>query len=184
MTDLVRVHFAGGPSGDWYSSMHIDRLLGGDAQASADAVHAFWDAMKAAICNDIQISIDPNVTIVNTITGEPEGIDTVTTSPISGGDTTDPLPWQTQGLIYWNTGTWVNGRQVRGRTFVPGPCESSNTSSGIPESGYKSALAAGAAVFVSASTCVPGVYSKAHQNVYPVVGATIQASWALMRTRR
>lgn len=184
MTDLVRVHFSGGPSADWYSSMHIDRLLGGSAQTSADAVRAFWDAMKAAICNDIAIRIDPNVTVVNPTSGEPEGIETVTTTAVSGGDTTDPLPWQTQGLIYWNTGTWVNGRQVRGRTFVPGPCESSNTSTGLPESGYLSALAAGAAIFTGSSTCVPSVFSRAHSNMYPVVGATVQGQWALMRTRR
>lgn len=182
--DVVRCTFTGGPSGDWLTLFHFDRLLGGTAQDSVDTARDFWDALKTGMSNVVTVNIDGAVEIVDPSTGSPTGIDTATSRTVSGTFTGDVLPYQTQGLIYWNTGTWVGGRQVRGRTFVPAIPENYNDPSGVPSSAYMTLLANAANVFVNATICQPTVYSRTHHQDYPITSAHPQNQWAIMRTRR
>lgn len=184
MTDLVRTTFTGGPSGDWLNQFHIDRLLGGSAQDSVDTVHAFWNAAVNCFSIGITAHIDGSVEVQDPTTGKPTGIDTATGYNVTGNAVGDVLPYQTQGLIIWNTGVWIGGRQVRGKTYVPAPAESYNDAGGTPSAAYMSALAAAAATIVSPTICQPVIYSRKHQAGFPIVSATLSQHWAVMRTRR
>lgn len=184
MTDLVRVTFTGGPSGDWLSTFRIDRLLGGTAQNSVDTVRDFWSALSGALWAGLQAHVSGTVEVVDPSSGAPTGIDNATTRNITFTNGADALPFQTQAVVYWNTGTWISGRQVRGRTFVPGWCESSNTPGGGMDPSVVTVLGTAAASITSALTCTPGVYSKTHHNMFPIVGSTIPQKWAVLRTRR
>lgn len=184
MTDLVRVTYSGGPAGDWLTQFRIDRLLGSDAQDSVDTVQAFFTALRDVMSNQISVHVSGSVEILDPSSGEPTGIDSVTSRVVSPTADSNALPWQTQGLILWNTGTWIGGRQVRGRTFVPAAVENNNSSGGQPDATYLSTLATAAAVISSATTCTPGIFSRKHPNMYPIVSHTVEDHWAVMRTRR
>lgn len=130
MTDLVRVLYTGGPSGDWLTQFHLDRLLGGTAQDSVDTVHGFYTAFQSVMSSVVTAAISGSVEILDPITGKPTGVDTASGYSVHGGDYGEPLPFQTQGLIAWNTGVWIGGRQVRGKTYIPGPGEAANAIKG------------------------------------------------------
>jgi len=184
MTDLVKVTFTGGPSGDWYSSMHFDHTLGSSTQDSVDTVKAFWDALKAKMTNLLVIHIDPVVTQLDPVTLEPIGLDTVTGYTINCSGSTDALPFQTQGCILWNTGVWIGGRQVRGKTYIPGITEAENDQPGVPGAGMLSAMATAAAAVVTPVDGVPVVASRTHGGAIPISAAQVSLKWALLRSRR
>ena len=184
MTDLVRVTFTGGPSGDWLSLWHCDRLLGSTAQDSVDTVRNFWQALNGALNQNVQAHVDGSVEVLDPISGAPTGIDTVTARTVSFTNNSDPLPWQTQAIVYWNTGTWVAGRQIRGRTFVPAWCESSNTNGGGMDPSVVSVLNTAAASIVGATTVQPVVRSRKHSATFPIVGQQVPQKWSVLRTRR
>lgn len=184
MTDLVKTTFSGGPSGDWLSQFHIDRLLGGGVQDSIDIVRDFWNALSGVISSSVTYHIDGAVEIVDPVTGKPTGIDQGTTRTNVFTAPTDSLPWQTQALIYWNTGSWIGGRQVRGRTFIPGMVEMNNNGDGSMGSSLLTTLGTAATVLSNATTCTPGIYSRKHTNTYPIVSHTVIGHWSVMRTRR
>lgn len=184
MTDLVKTTFTGGPAGDWLNQFRIDRLLGGTAQDSIDIVQSFWDYMKTSMSSVLSFEVHGDVEILDPITGGPTGIDQATARTGVCSDVGDPLPWQTQARIIWNTGVWVNNRQVRGSTFVPGLTENSNTNQGVPSSTFLGYLATAGLLISNATTATPGVYSRKHHNTYPIVSQTIPARWSVLRTRR
>lgn len=184
MTDLVKVTFTGGPSGDWLSLFHIDRLLGGGAQDSVDTVRDFWASLSTWLNQSVTAHVLGSVEIVDPITGQPTGIDSVLQRDVAFTNPADALPWQTQGLIYWNTGTWIGGRQVRGRTFIPANVENLNDTNGQPTSALLNQLNTSAQLISNSSTSVPGVYSRKHHNTYPIVSHTVRTTWSVMKTRR
>lgn len=52
---------------------------------------------------------------------------------------TDLLPLQTQGLVQYGTNSFLNGRRVQGRQFLPYPMEGQSDSLGSPTSAYRTA---------------------------------------------
>ena len=184
MTDVVRTTFSGGPAGDWLTVFRIDRLLGGTAQDSVDTVTSFWNEGKTMLSQAITAHVSGVVEVCDPITGQPTGIDTATPANVAFTMTGDPLPWQTQLCIYWNTGTWIGGRQVRGRTFVPAQVETYNDVNGLPASGLVAVVGLMAAHISNSSTTTPGIYSRKHHNTYPVTSHQVSTKWSVMRTRR
>jgi hypothetical protein len=53
----------------------------------------------------------------------------------NGNGTGEPLPPATQTLIQWHTGHFRRGRELHGRTFIPGMTEDHSTS-GVPATGW------------------------------------------------
>lgn len=183
MTDKIVTTFTGGPAGDWLTVFRIDRLLGGNAQTSIDIVRDFWTALANDMSSSLSILVHGDVEILDPITGLPTGVDSASSRTVSPSNGSDPLPWQTQGIILWNSGVWIGGRQVRGRTFVPGWTEQSNTN-GLPTTGAMVALNAAANVIANATTGVPAIYSRKHNNTFPIASATVNQKWSVLRTRR
>jgi len=184
MTDVVKVTYTGGPSGDWVTFFRSDRTLLSTAQDAVDTVKLFFDAWQVDRSNQITAIIDDTVEVVDVITGQPTGLEQVTGYTLPGGSSGELLPTQTQALIWWNCATWIGGRQVRGRTFIGGLTESANDSNGFLSSSTKTHLAAAAAEIVTPIDGVFGIYSRAHSNTYPIASATVNSKWAVLKTRR
>jgi len=153
------------------------------AQHAADAVHDFWDDLSAAISNTYTFAVEGAVDTIDLATGKATGTTAVSVASVPGGGSSPPLPWATQGLIEWRTGFYAGGREVRGRTFLPGMMEYYQTN-GVPN-------AAGLAIFQTAADNLVGVitaqlqvYSRKHTLASGVTGATVWTKWAVLRSRR
>jgi hypothetical protein len=181
----IRTVFSGVAGTPWYSNMYYSEAAG-DFQGCADAVAAFWGAVDARIDNSVSWVIESDVTVLEWTTGVIDSVETITPGFGSGGGTSDPLPYATQGLVHWLTGDFVNGRQLRGRTFIPGLCEDDNTSAGVMVSTTATIIqnAANALITASGTNGPLMIYSPTNHVAEAVQAATVPVKWAVLRSRR
>lgn len=177
-----RVHITGPAGSPWLNTFYNDEILGTSAQDLATAVAAFWVGIRSILSTSLTITGDNLVTTMSEATGEPTNEEAVTGFSTTGSDGGQPLPWQTQAVINWRTGTWVGGRQVVGRTFVPG-LVIGGTTSGAPSAAVVAALQSAANSLIS-SDGAPVVWSRTHHQTFGITTAAIDPRWAFLSSRR
>lgn len=182
----LRVRFEiTGPSGaPWLSTMNFQGTTLTNAQDAADAVRTFWVGLGGQIVDTAQGRILPEVLIINDVTGEPTGIFNVTPGdPVTFTASNTLLPRTTQALVRWRTGVYSNGREIRGRTFIPGLTQASNNQ-GRPSGGIVAQLTTLANALIADTDSVLGVYSKRNGALAVVNAASVWSEFAELRTRR
>lgn len=167
----------------YLSTMYFDGTTQGIADDAAAAVIAFWQAIGGNTAVGVNCSIDTTVDVVDPITGNITASLTVAGGGMNGADASDPLPYFTQGLLRWNTGVYVSGRQVIGHTYLPGQTEGGSTN-GRPISGLKSLwLAAGNALRNDTGNSF-GVWSRKNGTFNECSGVATGLDFAVLRSRR
>ena len=133
-----------------------------------------------------ELSWHPNeVARVDPVTGDVIGLFAVTGSSIGMDDVAQALPWATQGLVRTRTGDYVGGREIRGRTFVPGPTEVSSDA-GVPIGAYTSSVQTAFENFGTAAGPAGGVgvYSPTNGSFHFGELYSVWDQWAVLRSRR
>lgn len=178
----VRTLWTGGPGGQLVSTMYFD-TSGGTAAQAVTAVGTFWNAIKASIVDDLSFATDPNVFEIDEATGQPIGLQA--TTPVTAGCTQsgDPLPFMTQGVLQWRTGQFINGREIRGRTFIPGMSET-NATGGVPLAALQTTINTAAAALIADGNSDLQVYSLKYHNAQSVVSGTMWSQFGVLRSRR
>lgn len=198
MTAILRTNavFTGVlPGADWLSSFFWEPgTIGGSNTDASDCLarfRAFWNAMSNTMVTGVTVTFDTTVLAYQDSSGDLVGAFTASpVASVASGGTGDVLPMQTQGLIRWNTSAIVQNRRVRGRTFVPAPSESQNTSAGDPAGTYVSGLAAGVAALMTAGSTgsTPQIWhrpvNQAGGLACPVTGGSPSTTWSVLRSRR
>jgi len=152
-------------------------------QEAADAVAAFFVPIMVRVANDYTVLVDPVVRTLDAATGVLEGIDGVTTAVDVGESSAAPLPDAVQGLVQWRTGIFTAGREVRGRTFIPG-LTASDLLDGNPAVATLAALQAGADAMISAGGGDFCVWSRTGGALAPVSTGAPWGEFAVLRSRR
>lgn len=184
MADLYRVRTAltGTYGGSMVSTMFFDSSVG-TAQAAADAVRAFWNDVKAVLSNQLTANVEPTVYTINPTSGLAVGTSSTSTTPVVGTSSAEQLPPATQALITWHTGVFIAGREVIGKTFIPGMTEDDSTA-GVPSSGLISGLQTGATNLGSGGPPQFVIYSRKHL-LYETAGlGAVDTVFAVLRSRR
>ena len=174
----------GGQGSPFYTRHHFREEDGvGDqtgAQLAANAVALFWTEMGTSISDELTHQIQSDVLEIDPVTGQQTASYAVTINSPQGQNTDERLAYATQGLLRYRTGVFVNGREVRGRTYIPGPVETAN-GGGVPLSGYLDQLnEAGAALIAAEPQFV--IWSAPAEAI--VTSASAWSQWAVLRTRR
>lgn len=113
----LRLNWTGASSG--FSILHFAGTLSG-AQDAADAAALWWDEINDRFPTTQAMRVDPEVAEINEATGQTTGTTSVTTAAIAGTTGTTQVPQASMVLMRWRTGQFVGGREIRGRTFIPG----------------------------------------------------------------
>jgi hypothetical protein len=102
------------------------------------------------------------------------------------------LPLQTQGLVQFQTATFINGRRLRGRLYVPGLTTASNSVGGNVAAATITAL--GAFNTALGTTVVTATNQRVWHRPSPVSGTgglsavvstrSVAASFGVLRSRR
>lgn len=182
------------PSTGFSSLWWAPGTVGGSTADATDILavfRAFWNAGKSHIDDGLTITFDPICIAVEASTGVLTGAFTGTQPlDVVGTNANDQLPAQTQGLVRLSTASVVGGRRVRGRIFLPGPCETGNTSGGVPTSTYVSDWNTAAALLLAGGSTASDVViwhrpQGGAGGASPVVtGVGTASTWSVLRSRR
>jgi hypothetical protein len=156
---------------------------GGTAQQAATAVSFFWNSVKNRINSGYTMLVEALVYEIDIPTGDATAVHQTTNTPVAGGQGTDPVNGFTQGLISWHTGFFIAGRELVGKTFIPGVSEG-DTAAGIPSSTYLSDLASAATAYLASANATPTVYSRAHHSSVGIAGFRVAPTWSVLKSRR
>lgn len=178
----VRTVFTGMQGAPWLSTAHFDDVAA-SAQDCVDAVGAFWGAVDSLMDNEVDWATQPDVEVVNPVNGQVTGIETTSPLSASGAQALEALPFATQGLIRWRTGVFVAGREIRGRTFVPGMVETGNDN-GRPGATAISAMNSSAIGLITDASTTFGIWSPARGQIAAVASGTAWSEFAVLRSRR
>lgn len=128
------------PGAPYYSNLYFGLVTTqAEAQACVDDVVAFWTAQGPSIGVGLLMTVEPEVALLDETNGDLTGVFTTVSAPVGGGAAGDRLPPSDQGLGRLLTSTFVAGRRVRGRIFMPAMMEA-NSVLGAPIAGYVTSL--------------------------------------------
>lgn len=182
----IRVGWTGVQGAPWLTTLYFDELSG-SAQQAATAVADFIGALEPVIVNDANWSLEPDVALIAPTTGDLVSVTGVTAASGSGSETGSQLAGATQGLIRWTTGQVVNGRILRGRTFVPGPSEIMNDD-GRPNTTYSTPVQAAADGLLAAAAAELVIWHRPTDSELgtfeSVQAGSVWNEWAVLRSRR
>lgn len=176
----VDVQMTGAPGAPFYSRFFFEGV-GPTPQQAADRTAAFWFAIRSVIGTGLTINVLPTVYDVDPVTGQITAANTVTApSAVAGSASDEKLPFANQGLVVWRTGTYRNGREVRGHTFIPQMTQAAN-SSGSADPAYRATIQAAAETLRSGDVCV---YSPTARQWYSCDAVNVSTKIAVLRSRR
>lgn len=164
----------------------IQRFYFADAtSASAAAVAAaiFWDALKSHMTNNVTMQVLDTVETVDETTGEVTALNETEGVTIVGENGEQNMALATQGLVRFRTGVYVGGREIRGRTFVPG-CPISFNNDGVPSTAYVTELSNAADAIIGDAGSTLLVYSRTHGQAHAAASGSGWNKWAVLRSRR
>lgn len=194
----VRTIFTGVAGSPWYSNLYF-RDDGGTpvANAASTAVATFWGSLNAQMLQGTTYTVQPEIPRIDDTTGQIQEMTTSTVKTANSVSGAEPLPFASQGLIRWTTGSYVDGRQVRGRTFVPALLEGSNAN-GVPNSTLQTVMLNAANALIADAGTILVVWHRPKYTSVPgsppvlerpgssanVSAASVWGQWAVLRSRR
>lgn len=166
---------AGAP---YYSNLYFtdDGTLA-TAQDALVATNFFFSALTGNIQQDCDYIIEGNVARIDDVTGALVGAWGGTQGAGGGTYVGDTLPRQVQALCQWNTGVVVNGRFLRGRTFIPCIGEPINSPGGVPSAAFVASITTAAATLIADAGNELRVWSRTHGVSHPVVSGQGMPYW-------
>lgn len=193
----VRTSWSGSASAGSLSTHYFGPVPGSvttaDIQACVDRVRDFWTAVQSHIATGVNWTVSGVVDVIDDSDGSLFDSHTVTSRAGGGTLSGDPLPFQTQGLVVWQSSTIVDSHRLRGRTFVPAPLESDSTG-GAPVAAYVTALQAGVTALMVTGTMNLAIWHRPIINSAgvvtrpgsqgPATGGVGKGAWAVLRSRR
>ena len=178
----IRTEFSGMQGAPWLSTMFFQEG-GGTAQQAVTAVGVFWGAVDARIDTEVNWTTLADVETVEQTTGDVTAVTSTTPATGTGGEATSSLPPATQGLVRWRTGQYIAGREVRGRTFIPGLVIGTDDN-GQVISTYMTTVNNAAAALIADANSALTIWSRANNLERVVTSGTMWAQYAVLRSRR
>lgn len=178
----IRTVFTGVAGTPWYSNQYW-ALGSGGAQPQIDDTVTFWEDMAVMIKSTITATVEGTCAVIESTTGETVGVSSNDDGAVTFTGSGDLLPLATQGLITLRTGTYVGGREIRGKIYVPGLTEEYTTSGIINATGV-GLMQAAAEGLLDESSEAWHVYSPTKNTSAEVVSVAAAGKPAVLRSRR
>jgi hypothetical protein len=180
----IETTFTGLTGAPYYNRLHFLDSGGPDetfAVAAQNAVYTFWQATAEVLSNNLTVQVQPEIVSLVENSGQPEAVYIQQRSPVQGTNTEEELPFTSQLLVQFRTGVYVEGRERRGRMYLPGLTELDNEN-GRPTGAIQSGIANDATALAEHNPPLC-VYTPA-KGAAVVSGVSVWNQWAILRSRR
>lgn len=179
----IRTVFTGVAGAPYYSNLYFSSLGGTEEQARV-AVYTLWQALATTLRSGMTGTVQADVPLIDPVTGDILNVNTGTDKITTFTNSTAPLPPSNQGLVRLLTGAFVGGRQVRGRTFIPGLTIGASTTAGAVTSAIQTQLNTNFATLVGTANADLVVWSRKNGLWNAVNAATTWGQFGSLRSRR
>jgi len=181
----VRQTFSGVQGAPWLSTMFFTTATedASSAAAAVTAVGAFWTAIRSLMTTSVTWATQAQVDGID-VNGNHTGAWSTTPATNSGSAATNQLPQAVQMLCQWRTGTYVNNREVRGRTFIPGLVTGAMASTGLVLGTASTTVQTAINTLLGNATVHLCVWDRTHAGSAQVTSGTVWNQFAILRSRR
>lgn len=180
-TTLMSGH-SGGP---YYSTFYTGGTTAGEASAGATALRTYWDGVKGYITSGGTITLVPEVDYIDPATGNI--LDTFPATFAAVATTGNAaLPKATQFLVRLRSSTFLNGKRVQGRHFIPALANDAQVG-GKPNATAVTSISTHANTLATNLSPAGGwvVYSRTNGQAAAITSVTVWATeFAVLRSRR
>lgn len=180
----ITVEMTGLPGAPFYNVLHFSGSDLANATAAAAAAGQFWGNVRGMMVNDIVVSFDGNAFVVDEASGQTINSFAVPTWSFVGDEETERVPDAVQGLITHRSASWVSGRRLTGKIYVPGMTEAAWVDGTIAVNFQNDLQTAYTILRDAGGTTELLVYSRTHNTSAPSTSATIPPQGAILRSRR
>nr|CRY97443.1 hypothetical protein [uncultured prokaryote] len=190
----VKTSFTGYPGTPYYNSLIFDGTEVSVDPDLCDYVEAFWTQLLLGSAPTLAFEIDNGVEVFDPGTGEITSVVTGSGGDGVGAGIGEYLPPATQGLLRLSTGTYLSGRRVAGKVFIPGIVDGSGHNA--PEVGFQSNTISALNALILATAESNPLMVWAHPQpvtetkpgragiIAQVNGGSVWDKWAVLRSRR
>lgn len=178
----LRTTWAGIGGTPFMSTMYFAGETQTAADEAASAVSAFWGAVDNLIDSGLAWTLVREVVQLDLATGLPEAMYTVAAATGTGSVSGNQVPFASQAIIRWRTGTFLGGRELRGRTFIPGL--QGGSADGTVPSATITAFETAAAALIADADSEMVIWSRTKQAQAPVASGTCWNQFGVLRSRR
>lgn len=178
----VKTEFTGLAGSPGLNQLYFTASVGTPALVTV-AVGNFWDDALGQSGSALNYEVLPDVDIVESTTGQITSVVAGTGSSGSGGGAGQELPPATQALLRLRTGVFENGREIRGKVFVPGVTEA-GSDSGTVSPAVQSAIQGAFDALMANTNANWLVYSRKNFSAASVSSGSVWNQFAVLRSRR
>lgn len=181
MTDFNKVtsiwgNFLGAPG---YSTMYF----ASSATPPLAAVKAFWEACKNILPLGITVTVQNTGVGIDLATGKPDSAWSGPVQTPTTGTGTAPYAAPVGGMVEWKTGQFINGHELKGRTYiVPLTAPVYDTAGSIVDANVAAVTAAATTLLAASPSMV--VWSRRSFARANATTAVMRDRAVVMRTRR
>ena len=180
----VRTAWTGGPGGNELTTFWFSQSSPFTAQDAVNAAATFWSGgLASSISNAYTWTVEGEVAVVDPGTGQITTIESATGDSGNGGSSSEQLPPMTQALVRWRTGIWLGGRQLLGRTFIPGLTEPANDNGNLAGD-VRDDIINAAVTMLDDSAASFGVYSPKNLTWRAATSSAVNTGFAFLNSRR
>jgi len=175
----VATGVAGSP---YYLTGYFDSNAG-TAQQACDAWRALLSAGVATYCSGLIFQAITEGQEVDPVTGNIVNLPPMTAAAVTFTGAGDPLPPATSLLLRWRTGTYIAGREIRGRTNIPRMAETDNLL-GVPTAGLITTWQGRQTALFATANARHVVWSPKNGVWAASISGSPWGQWAVLRSRR
>lgn len=167
--------------GDAYNTFHSAGSTAPDAAALALAVRDWFTEFDNYLSDSAQVSFDGDAEIFDPANGQTLGIEALDPWLVAGAGPGSWAPAGTTFVCRWRTGSYINGRELRGRSYISGLTDIGAGNPGVPPLVVE-AMNDAMATFIATETLA--VYGPTSGSLVDVTSGTCWNRFGLMRSRR
>lgn len=180
--------FRGAPG---YTNFFFDGVLASDGsvEAAGLAVSDFFNAIEDRLPSGTTITVQPTADIIDETSGQIMSVVDFAQPPTAAGGDVSGYSAASGAVVNWNTQDYLNGRRVRGRTFLVPLGKSAYDANGDISGATLTTLRSAADALVTAALIHPlcvwhRPVNGAGGSSHVVSSATVPDLGAILRSRR